>query len=449
MGKKRTYSTTCVERLDVETLMPALGGGCVVSLDVAKSKFVGAIAAGDSVQTLFHFRHPTQTRRFLDVVDELHRGLEGKVRVAMEPTGTYGDAIRHQLVKRGVSVWMLAPKKTHDSQSLFDGVASMHDPKSAVHIARLCAMGLAHEWRPPPVTVTQLRALVELRAHEQGREEHCFGRLEAALARYWPELGEHFDVRGQKTALSLLCEFASPARVNARPQETAKHLHTKSRGRLKSTSIDALLAATADSLGMPTTPEAEAMIAALASEAIDARSAIGRIDAAIAELAGADEVFRRLQDFMGTFSAAVLVSMCNPADYAAARQLEKACGLNLREKSSGEVRREHVRVRITKRGPSLVRKVLYLFALRMISQYPEVCAWYQRRRKYAAGQKQAAVAAVMRKLVRAAFHVARGGSFDPKKLFDTRRLRDDICALQASTQPRRRMQAATPHGVTT
>jgi hypothetical protein len=48
--------------------------------------------------------------------------------------------------------------------------------------------------------------------------------------------------------------------------------------------------------------------------------------------------------------------------------------------------------------------------------------WYKRRRGYTADSKQRAVVAVMRKLVRAIFHVARGNEFNESKLFDLRRL---------------------------
>jgi hypothetical protein len=51
-----------------------------------------------------------------------------------------------------------------------------------------------------------------------------------------------------------------------------------------------------------------------------------------------------------------------------------------------------------------------------------VRAWYQRRRGYTEDSKQRAIVAVMRKLVRALFHVARGEAFDETKLFDVRRL---------------------------
>jgi transposase len=233
MKRKRTYQAERVERLDIAVLLPLLAAGCIVALDVAKEKFVVALAtlAGDVVK-LFRFNHPTETRRFMSVVEALRCHVEaGKLKAAMEPTGTYGDAVRHQLVQAGVPVCMVSPKRTHDSQELFDNVRSLHDPKSAVLVAKLCAMGLSTEWKPPPTTQARLRALVDLRRHEHARKEVCFGRLEAVLARHWPEFGQWMDVRKQKTALRLLAHTPSPIEVAAASEATHAFVREASRCR--------------------------------------------------------------------------------------------------------------------------------------------------------------------------------------------------------------------------
>ena len=69
-----------------------------------------------------------------------------------------------------------------------------------------------------------------------------------------------------------------------------------------------------------------------------------------------------------------------------------------------------------------MRRYLFLLALRQIKQNEVVRAWYQRRRSFVAENKLGAVVAVMRKLVRGLWHVARGAAFDAAKLFDVRRL---------------------------
>jgi transposase len=430
MKKKRTYQASRVQQVQVAELLPLLVAGCIIALDVAKQKFVVALAtmAGEVVK-LFRFDHPTETGDFVGIVEALRAGVdEGKVTAAMEPTGTYGDAVRLQLMRVGVPVRMVSPKRTHDSQELFDGVRSLHDPKSAVLVAKLCALGLSSAWSAPPTTRVRLRALIDLRQHEQRHEEMSFGRLEGVLARHWPEFGQWMDVREQRSSLRLLSAYPSPARVAQAPEEVKALLRKASRSRLSTEAVAGVIAGAGGTMGVPMVAEEEQLVRTLAMQLIAADRSTDELDEQMRELAKDDEVFARLSTWMGVYTAAVVITRVDPRQYTSPRQLEKACGLNLREKSSGE----HAgRITITKRGSGLVRQVLYLFALRMLKESAAVRAWYKRRRGYTEDSKQRAVVAVMRKLVRALFHVARGDAFDASKLFDLRRL--DLEAETATT----------------
>lgn len=444
MKKKRTYQAARVQQVRVVELLPLVMAGCIVALDVAKQRFVVALAtlAGEVVK-LFRFEHPTETAEFLRVVEALRVGVEGgHVIAAMEPTGTYGDAIRHHLTRAGVPVRMVSPKRTHDSQELFDGVRSLHDPKSAVLIAKLHAMGLSTAWSAPAETRLRLRALVEQRQHEQRHEEVCFGRLEAITARHWPELGRWMDVRTQRSALTLLTKYPSPARVAKAPSEVRALLRSASRARLSEEAMAGVVGDADTTLGVPMVAEEEQFARTLATQLLEAGRSTDALEASMVEVGKDDEVFARLSRWMGVYTAAVIVTHVDPRQYPTARQLEKACGLNLREKSSGE----HAgRLSITKRGPGLARQVLYLFALRMIQASPAVRAWYRRRRGYTEDSKQRAVVAVMRKLVRALFHVAKGEAFEESKLFDLRRLDlDPPTAALLAPQPSDAQTAAPP-----
>src|SRR6185369_11441423 len=82
MKKKRTYQTVRVQQVQVEELLPLLVAGCIIALDVAKQRFVVALAtaAGELVK-LFRFEHPTETPAFLQVVEAVRSGVEaGKTR---------------------------------------------------------------------------------------------------------------------------------------------------------------------------------------------------------------------------------------------------------------------------------------------------------------------------------------------------------------------------------
>jgi transposase len=442
MKKKRTYQTSRVQQVQVAELLPLLVAGCIIALDIAKQKFVVALAtmAGEVVK-LFRFDHPTETQDFLRVVEALRASIdEGKVVAAMEPTGTYGDAIRLQLTRARVPVRMVSPKRTHDSQELFDGVRSLHDPKSAVLVAKLCAMGLSTPWSAPPSTRVRLRALVDLRQHEQRHEEMSFGRLEAVLVRHWPEFGQWMDVREQRSALRLLAAYPSPARVAQEPKEVRAFLRKASRSRLSEQAVEGVIAGAGATVGVPMVPEEEQLVRTLARQLIAAGQSTDELDEQMRDVGKEDEGFGRLSSWMGTYTAAVIITRVDPRQYTSARQLEKACGLNLRVKSSGE---KAGRITITKRGSGLVRQALYLFALRMLKGSAAVRAWYQRRRGYTEESKQRAVVAVMRKLVRAMFHIARGDAFDASKLFDLRRLDlEDSATATPST-------AATPDAAAT
>jgi hypothetical protein len=69
--------------------------------------------------------------------------------------------------------------------------------------------------------------------------------------------------------------------------------------------------------------------------------------------------------------------------------------------------------------------------LRLLCCDRVIVAWYLRRKAHKADVALKAVIAVMRKLARALWHVARGASFDPKKLVDVRRLDPESITLRS------------------
>lgn len=146
------------------------------------------------------------------------------------------------------------------------------------------------------------------------------------------------------------------------------------------------------------------------------------VDEEIAALVSKDPVMSQLAAVIGPVCAATIVGhIGSPLDFETPRALEKAMGLNLKERSSGE---KNGRLSITKRGAPEVRQMLYLATLRLLQTNEIVEWWYHRRSSHSGRQpaKMKAVVAVMRKLARALWHVARGETFDAKKLFDVRRL---------------------------
>ena len=106
----------------MSTVLEQATEGCIVAIDVAKRKFVAAIATtSGEVLKLVKFEDPRQTTVFLGLLRALHEANRKPV-VVMEPTGTYGDALRHQCHAMGLAVHMMPPKHSHDFAEVLDGV---------------------------------------------------------------------------------------------------------------------------------------------------------------------------------------------------------------------------------------------------------------------------------------------------------------------------------------
>src|SRR5437588_2336655 len=88
--------------------------------------------------------NPTELGEFLDVLQELRQGRE--LVVAMEPSGTYGDALRQALDDAQIPVCRVSPKGAHDYAEIFDGAPSQHDGKDAAVVAELAAYGKCSVW---------------------------------------------------------------------------------------------------------------------------------------------------------------------------------------------------------------------------------------------------------------------------------------------------------------
>jgi transposase len=434
MATKHTYRSVGVETVTVANLLARLTAPVVIlALDIAKYAPVAAFAdPTGACQLLVRFAHPTQTRLFLALLEGL-AAAGRQLQVALEPTGTYGDALMHQCDVRGLPVFLVSPKRTHDAKEIFDGVPSQHDAKDATLIARLHAHGLSRRWVAHETTRRDLRATIALRDVYADPLQRLHDRLEPLLARHWPELAQTFDVRARKTPLYLLQQFPDPAQVRA-DAAGARAVILRKHPRIDPARVAACLTAAQTTLGVPMTAAERTLVTQLVTEILRLTAEVERLDAQLDAALTTDTVHVPLRQWLGATTVAVVLAYLGaPGAYASAGALEKACGLNLRERSSGTAANQGLH--LTKRGPGLVRKYLFLATLRWIQRDAIARAWYQRRRGYTDEAKLRAVVALMRKLVHAIWAMRTGAAYDASKLFDTTRLA--IAAADVSpTAPR-------------
>ena len=426
MRKKHSYRSVDVKTLSAQKLLEQLRALVVViAIDVAKSRQVAAfVDPTGQAALLCHFEHPAQTPLFLDLVESLKQ--EGKtVQVALEPTGTYGDVLAHQCLMRGAEVYRVSPKKTHDAQELYDGVPSQHDGKDATLIGRLHLSGLSQRFVPRSEQERTLRALVDQRELYAAQAERLQGQLEALRARYFPEFEQHLDTRKQTSALKVLMQYPSPQQMTQDPAGVQALLVRQSRGRLSADKVQGLLGAAKKSLGVPMLEAEQALVSQVAGELSRLEQQQDRLGPALEATLCQMPWTRELVATLGVCTTAVLIAYLGDLRaYGSVGALEKACGLNLKVSSSGRdsLKKHPPGLHITKRGPGMVRKYLYLATLRWLQQDAVAVAWYQRRSGYSEASKQRAVVALMRKLVAKLWHLSRGAEYCPQKLFDLSRL---------------------------
>lgn len=420
-SKKHPYRAIHVSRFEWKGLCEQVKSRrVIVGIDVAKEAMVAAVM--DEEEVVFktvRWSHPLETDKLLDLVERLRKKAI-EVTVALEPSGVYGDALRWQLHGAGLDVFRVSPKKSHDMSEIYDGVPSSHDGKSAAIVAVLHSRGASEPWPPESERKRELTAALRL-AEVFGKQfRQNRNRLEGLTARHWPELTLTLEL-GTATVLELLIAFGGPAVVAQEIEESRALMKRVGGAMLASEKVEAVLTGAASSKGVPLAPEEERLVRSLAAEARRNQLELRRAQRRVEELASKEGATKELAPVVGKTTAAVLVaSVGDPREFESPQALVKASGLNLRERSSGK---QKGGLHITKRGSGEARMYLWMAALRLIQWDPVIRAWYAKKVKRQGGQaKPKAVVAVMRKLVLALWHVARGETFDSTKLFDIRRL---------------------------
>lgn len=415
MRKSKAYRSTEVKNVELEgVIAKAVSGPVWVGVDVGKKHVFVVVRFSDgSFERPWKVRNPSEIEFLAGLLARLSQ--QQRLTVAMESTGTYGDPLRAELALLGLPVARVSGKAAKDHAEAFDGVPSQHDGKDAAVVAELAAFGKSRPWpyRQLSEADAELAYWVgEVDDHER-LQNFWTGKLEAHLARHWPELTRLIGLTSV-TLLNLMAHYGGPAALVA-DDEARRRLNQWGRGALKKTTLDEILASAGSTSGAAQDRFDVKAAQQCAARALAALREVKAAKARLEELGEKNEAIRRMSRAVGMVTACVLwVSLGDPSNYHCGEAYRKAMGLNLKERSSGKY---HGQLKITKRGPGIVRRWLYLAALRMV-QEAEVKKWYEAKKVRDKGRAKGALVGVMRKLA-LALHAtaARGETFDPRRLF--------------------------------
>jgi len=421
--KAVNYSSVHVNSVSQREIDSQLRGDTLImGLDVAKKKEYAALEdeTGKSAGVI-RWKHPRETREFADYVDGLR---PSRVRMVMEPTGSYGDPLRHLAYDRGWEVWKMAAKRVGDAKEIADGVPSIHDSKAAHILVWLHKQGLTERWEPKAVSRRKVGTLIRQLSRLQENWGRHLGYLEAEMARYWPEILQAWELK-RATLLGILVNFGGPEKIVEDEEEVRTYMRKKGGPFLKKKRINEVIKAAQSSLGVTMLKSERVSLKNLAEHADRLRRDRKKFKQKLDRTIEKEEV-RRIGEEVGLPTAALFWDKLGSfRDYEKVDQLIKAFGLNLKEKSSGTYNSP---LHITKRGPSEARSSLYLATCRKINTDPLFQAWHRNKVARDGGEdnanKNVSVIALMRKYLKGLWHVARGKEFDSTLLFDVEKLKD-------------------------
>jgi transposase len=209
--------------------------------------------------------------------------------------------------------------------------------------------------------------------------------------------------------------FGSPAQLSAQAEEGRERMRRVSRGKLAAEKIEAVLESARQTIGVPCVAAEREYLMALGAELRHSREQKDRVGLRLSALTQADPQLHALGVTIGRVTTGLLIAEgLDPRAYANSGSYCKALGLNLKERSSGQ---HQGQIKITKRGSGPARRDLYLATLRLINHNGIVNRWYEKKVQAQDGRdKLKIVVALMRKLSRALWYVARGQAFDARKL---------------------------------
>jgi transposase len=383
----------------------------IVAIDVGKDTHHGYCCGWNSYATkVFSF---SNNREGFDTLwDMIFRANEKvkarEILVGFESTGSYELPLVHYLSGKPVILRQVNPMHSKKIKELPDNSPLKHDRKDPRVIASILQLGHSLSVIIPRGSAARLRRLIHARERLVGDRTVMLNRLQQLVHQIFPEyLGIMHGVES-KSSRYLLRHYPTPkALVNLGQARLTRLMEKVSRKQLGAQRAWELMAAAAQSVGI--------------TEGIDIivweihydLSEVERRDRIIAALEKEMEAIlettphsRPMLSIPGIGTITVAGFLGEVGDISQLRTpdaLIKLAGLNLFEVSSG---RRKGGIHISKRGRSLLRKLMHMASINLIKKGGIFHDYYTRLLDRGKVRKQALVA-VSRKLLRLLFALTR------------------------------------------
>lgn len=334
-----------------------------------------------------------------------------EVVVGFESTGSYGEPLVHYLRERGAKVVQVNPMHTKRIKELVGNSPSKTDNKDPKVIADIISLGHALTVVIPEGVVAEIRRLIHARERAMQRRTALLCQLQDILFPVFPEFFHLIKNVTTKTARYLLEHCPTPQSIVEKGlEDLTDTLRKISRGKLNQKSIQELYDAASNSIGI------KAGVKSILFESKEIQASIRSCESFIEETEKEISIALKQIPYssyllsikgMGEITVAGIIGEFGDLNnFRTVAEAEKLAGLNLYEISSGK---QKGKLRISKRGRPLLRKLLYFAAINVVRKGGIFHDWYRKSRERGMPGMKALVA-VSRKLLRLIFALVRNHS---------------------------------------
>ena len=399
----------------------------IVGVDIAKEKHVARAQDFRGIEYGKTLNFSNDNRGFNELYDWFSKlcaeHAKTNIIVGMEPTGHYWLCLAKFLRQKGIKIAVVNPMHVKKSKELDDNSPTKNDPKDARVIAQLVKDGRFAEPNMPQGIYADLRTAMNLRDMLIKEITSVKARVSRWLDIYFPEFEDVFSSWEGKAALLTLKRLSTPSKISQINAEDILILWKTEVQRAVGIKRARLLVDKANiSIGLTEGIEMAEYELKYLLDKYDAlklklEDLMVKVEAILSEIPEANEMM--LIPGLGLVTVAGFLSeVCELAQYAHPRQIQKLAGLTLKEHSSGKHKGQTT---ITKRGRRKLRALLFKAIMPMVAKNAEFKAlhqYYTTRTNNPLKKKQSLIALCC-KLIRVLYAIGtKGVAYNPQKLMN-------------------------------
>src|SRR4030043_1955803 len=389
-------------------------GTLIAAVDIGMVSNHGCCTTADGRSTkTFRFDN---TREGLDrlwsmVLASKTRFQCDEVIVGYESTGPYGEPLIHYLKQKPVTIVQVNPLHTKKMKEINDNSPLKTDRKDPRVIADVIRIGHALSVVVPEGDAAYLRRLNNARERHTKECTALLNQLQQFVFLMFPEFTRVIKTVYSKTALHILKKYTRPARIcSVEIERLGEEMRRRSMGKFGVEHATALINFAKTTIGI------QEGLDGLVMDIQHALLQLKMVDSLIAELEHEMETTlqripysRKLLSIKGfgiVTVAGLIGEIGDFTKFTTQPEMAKIAVLDLYEVSSGKRQGQR---RISKRGRSLLRKILYYAAMQKIRKNGIMNNYY--KRLIGRGMKRImGLVAVSRKLLKIIFAIVRDDS---------------------------------------